>query len=120
MVIESKEFSDRACASALDKLAGMITTRSDRNIIVFNPLARARTDVVRVTAAEVGPQVRLRDATTGKDVPHQTLADGTIIFVAADVPSLGYKTFSLLPPSTPRSSRREEALTEESNIANRK
>ena len=29
MVVESKEFSDRACGSALDKLAGMITTRAD-------------------------------------------------------------------------------------------
>ena len=56
MVVESKEFSDRACGSALDKLAGMITTRADQNIIVFNPLARTRTDVVRLAAAEVGPR----------------------------------------------------------------
>ena len=114
MVIESKELSDRACGSAMDKLAGLITTRADRNIIVFNPLARARTDVVRLAAAEAGSRFQLRDATTGKDVSHQTLADGTIAFLAADVPSLGYKTFSLLPPSSPGSSRREEALTSQS------
>ena len=113
MVVESKEFSDRACGSALDKLAGMITTRADRNIIVFNPLARTRSDVVRV-AAEAGPQFQLREAATGKEVRYQTMADGTILFVAADVPALGYQTFSLLPPSSPRSSRRKEALTKES------
>ena len=96
MVIESKEFSDRACASALDKLAGMITTRADKNIIVFNPLARVRTDVARL-ATGIEQRFKLRDAATGKDVPHQTLADGTTIFIAADVPSIGYKTFSLLP-----------------------
>jgi hypothetical protein len=96
MVVESKEFSDRACGSALDKLAGMITTRADKNIVVFNPLARVRTDVVRL-APDVGPRFLLRDAVTGKDVPHQTLADGTTIFIAADVPSIGYKTFNLRP-----------------------
>src|ERR1035438_9376527 len=116
MVIESKEFSDRACASALDKLGGMITTRADKNIIVFNPLGRVRTDVVRL-APDVGPRFQLREAITGKDVPHQTLADGTTIFVAADVPSIGYKTFSLLPAAEQvergSPSRREAMRSEE-------
>jgi chitodextrinase len=101
MVVESKEFSDRACASALDKLTGLITTKADRNIVVFNPLVRTRTDVVRLPA-EAGLGFRLRDAVTGKNVPHQTLADGTIVFIAANVPSLGYKTFTLLPSPTDR------------------
>ena len=39
---------------------------------------------------------------------HQALSDGTVIFIAADVPSLGYRTFSVLPCSG--SDRREEAL----------
>ena len=65
MVVESKEFSDRACGSALDKLAGMITTRADKNVIVFNPLARSRTDLVRL-AVGVGPRFKLRNAVTGK------------------------------------------------------
>ena len=103
MVIESKEFSDRACGSALDKLAGMIATRAEQSIIVFNPLARARTDVVHL-ATGVGPRFKLRDATTGKDVPHQSLPDGTIGFVAADVPSLGYRIFSLITTPTDRPS----------------
>jgi hypothetical protein len=103
MVSESKEFSDRACASALDKLTGMITTKADKSVIVFNPLARTRSDVVRLPA-EVGPRFNLQDTATGRDIPHQVLADGTIVFVATDVPSLGYKTYTC-------SSRREEALT---------
>jgi hypothetical protein len=97
MVIEAKEFSDRACDSALAKLAGMITTRADRSVIVVNPLARIRSDAVRL-AAEVGQRFQLRDALTGKEVPCQTLTDGTTIFVATNVPSLGYKTFSLITP----------------------
>ena len=67
---------------ALDKLTGLITTKADRNIVVFNPLARTRTDVARLEA-KVEPGFLLRDAVTGKDVPHQTLAEGSIVFVAA-------------------------------------
>ena len=111
MVIESKEFSDRACRSALDKLAELITTRAGQNIIVFNPLARPRTDVVCLPAGQVESPFQLREATTGRDVPHQTLADGTVIFIAADVPALGYKTFSVLPPSMADLSQSKAALT---------
>jgi hypothetical protein len=107
MVIESKELSDRACGDAMDKLAGLITTRADRNIIVFNPLARARTDVVRLVVG-VGSRFKMRDAVTGKDVPCQALPEGTIGFVAADVPSLGYKTFSLSSPVERRSPTRRQ------------
>ncbi len=116
MVIEAKEFSDRACDRALGKLAGMITTGAARNIIVFNPLAHARTDVVRVAATELGLDSQLQDAVTRKTVPHQTLPDGTAVFVAADVPSLGYKTFSVQPPASPRSSRRKETPSGKSEV----
>jgi hypothetical protein len=112
MVVESKEFSDRACGSALTKLAGMITTRADMNIIVFNPLGRVRTDVVRLPAADLPPQFRLQDAVTGREVQQQPMQERTVIFIAADVPSLGYKAFSVLPSPPSRSSRRKEALTE--------
>jgi hypothetical protein len=99
MVVESKEFSDRAFESATSKLAGMITTGAATNIIVFNPLARTRTDVVRVTGPGFGQHFRLRDGVTGQEVAHQLLKDGTVVFIAAEVPSLGYKTFSVLPVS---------------------
>ena len=119
MVIESKAFSDRACAGALERLAGLITTRSERSIIVFNPLARTRTDLVRLAAGEIGPSFRLRDAVTGKDVPCQVLADGTVVFVAADVPSLGYKTFSLAPQPAARRSQSQSLPTSATGLENR-
>jgi Glycosyl hydrolases family 38 N-terminal domain/Glycosyl hydrolases family 38 C-terminal domain/Glycosyl hydrolases family 38 C-terminal beta sandwich domain len=112
MVVESKEFSDRALDGALHKLSGMITTRAKTNIVVFNPLARARTDVVRLAGVDLGHRFQLQDAVTGKAVPHQLLKDGTVMFIAADVPSLGYKTYSV------RSSRHKEALADQSPMAN--
>jgi hypothetical protein len=114
MVVESREFSDRARAGALDKLASLITTRTETNLIVFNPLARTRTDVVRLAGAGLGQQFRLQDAATGKEVAHQALPDGAIIFIAPDVPSLGHKTFSVRPSAPLRSSRREAALANRS------
>jgi hypothetical protein len=101
MVLESENFSKHALDTALEKLTGIITTSSDKNILVFNPLAHARSDVVRVAASGLGQSFNLVDASNGKVVPHQILADGTILFVAADVPSLGYKTYSVAPAAQP-------------------
>ena len=97
MVSESKEFGDRAFNGAVAKLADKITTRADRNLLVFNPLTRKRTDVVVVSGKQVDDNVRIVDSTSGVEVAHQKLADGSIMFIAADVPSLGYKAFDLLP-----------------------
>ncbi|HOX55743.1 MAG TPA: glycoside hydrolase family 38 C-terminal domain-containing protein [Candidatus Paceibacterota bacterium] len=119
MVVESKEFTDRARESALVRLAGMMTTTAATNILVFNPLTRTRTDVVRMAAAELGRRFQLRDGRTGKEVAHQALADGTVLFVAADVPSLGCKTFSVAASPATDSPQREEALSDESKIAER-
>ena len=96
MVVEAKEFCDRVRQGAFSRLTGLITTETDRNLIVFNPLAQLRTDVVRLAAEELPRPFRLVDVSTGKQAPHQILPDGTVIFVAADVPSMGYKTFSVV------------------------
>jgi hypothetical protein len=97
MVRESKEFSDRACEQALNKLVGLITTRAETNVVIFNPLTRVRTDVVHLGSAELGQNARLKDAMNGEAVPLQRLADGSLCFVAKDVPPLGYKTYSVAP-----------------------
>ncbi len=101
MVLESAEFSDHAREDALGKLAGMITTGAETNLIVFNPLTRTRTDVVRVSPAELGQHIGLKDASTHKEVPHQRLADGSLIFMATAVPPMGYKTYSVSRVSAP-------------------
>ncbi len=97
MVLEGEEFTTRALESSLDKLANLITTKSERNLIVMNPLPRARTDLVRFRPT--GLNFQIIDDSTGGRVPHQVLPDGDCLFVARKVPATGYKTFSLVPAS---------------------
>lgn len=102
MVAESREFSGRALAGALDRLAGAIARDTERTIVVFNPLVRERTDLVRVTDVKLAPEARLMDVATGKEVAWQRMPDGTAVFVAASVPSLGYRTFAITAGSSPK------------------
>jgi hypothetical protein len=101
MVIEAEERARSALDGALGRIAGLVATASDRSLVVFNPLARPRTDAVLVTAADLAG-LRVVDAATGRERPLQALPDGTAAFVAEDVPSLGYRTYSLVPGGGPR------------------
>lgn len=92
-----------------------------RSVIVFNPLAFDRTDVVRVTRFLPEKPFDLIDDQTGQKVPYQIVElDGPLVpvpyaaqrwargqfekrelfdcvFVAEKVPSMGYKTYRLAP-----------------------
>jgi alpha-mannosidase len=108
--------------SSLNRIAGLIALEEEgRHIVVFNPLSFRRTDVVRVTGLLVEEPFDLIDEVTGRRVPHQIVeldspqapvpysahryARGQfnrpelfdLVFVAEDVPSLGYKTYRIAP-----------------------
>ena len=106
MGTESREFTENALDVSLPKLTRLIKTSADKSIVVFNPLAWKRTDVVQISAAALSGEFDLVDASTGKVIAHQVLPNGQMIFIAADVPPTGYKTFSILPrrSATPASS----------------
>jgi hypothetical protein len=112
-----KEYAYRAASmagsalgDALESLAAKIPVE-DRSLVVFNPLSWARTDAVRVLHRGLKLNARayeLVDTATGEKTPYQALAEGgdprydTIVFVARDVPALGYKVYQLVPaPSRP-------------------
>lgn len=95
MVTESRDFTEHALDASLPKLTGMIKTKSPTNVVVFNPLAWKRTDLVHLPAAGLGADFQLVDAATGKVVARQKMPDGKVVFIAEDVPSTGYKTFSI-------------------------
>jgi hypothetical protein len=59
-----------------------------------------RTDLARIREADVGRDFYLEDTVTGKAVP--VLRDGgELVFVASDVPSLGYRSFAVVPAPEP-------------------
>jgi hypothetical protein len=126
---EKSHFAYRAAGLAqgvlsesIDKIAGKIRLEQpQRHIIVFNPLAFDRTDVVRVTRFARDKPFDLIDNETGAKVAYQIIElDGPLaplpyapqrwargqfekhelfdlVFVGENVPSMGYKTYRLAP-----------------------
>lgn len=72
-------------------------------IVVLNPLSWPRTDLVSLPLPPgAADPCRLRDEATGEVTPGQVLPDGTLLFVAADVPPLGYRRYQLEPAPAPQ------------------
>ncbi|HYJ92460.1 MAG TPA: hypothetical protein VEV84_14215, partial [Pyrinomonadaceae bacterium] len=64
--------------------------------IVYNGNSWTRSDVVRVDPPENGTKIiSITDLATGSPVNFDVDTDGRAIFLAKDVPSLGYKTFEI-------------------------
>ncbi len=109
-------------SKSVDKIAGLIELKEEgRYIAVFNSLSFQRTDVVRVSPFASEWPFDLVDEETGEKVAYQIVEldspqapvpysahryamgqrDRTelfeLLFVAEDVPSLGYKTYRLVP-----------------------
>lgn len=66
------------------------------NMVVYNAASWMRSDVVRIAAPEKGLRITgVRDLATDKKVAFDIDANGEAVFVAADVPSMGYKSFEV-------------------------
>lgn len=94
---DAEYFCDRALRASLDRLSAAIATDAPHTLVVFNPLARPRTDTVRFKAPATLGDCGLVDAVTGHAVTVDRLPSGELLFVAADVPATGYKTFRVVP-----------------------
>ena len=82
--------AERLLDHSLRAFSAGIATGSERRLVVFNPLAHARSDLVTVpdgVPSLVDPQ--------GRPMPTEKLSDGTTVFLATDVPAFGYKTYRL-------------------------
>ena len=108
-----KEVKERALgiiSNSLKAIASLINTISrgsnSISIIVFNPLSWSRTDLVEVEAEipRDWKSFTLVDP-EGKVIPYQILEAREennslhvkFLFIAEDVPSIGYKTYTMLP-----------------------
>ncbi len=104
----SQEIAESVVQKSLGVIVRTIDTATWRQdsasaipIVVFNPAAGPRTDVVELTAElprDVGTFV-VQDS-TGEITPHQAADDAegsSILFLARDVPGYGYKTFLVMP-----------------------
>ena len=108
LVKEARALAEAARTQAVDELSKLITTKQDRTIVVFNPLSFVRSDFVRLNPPSQG-QWSIKDNMTGSQVPSQVLPDGALLFLAENVPSLGYRTFSLIEGQGKQSVERPDA-----------
>ena len=105
------ELSGEVLDDALDLIGEHVDTGSDARgqpVVVFNSLSWERTDVVRVAVAFDEPTAGLRlvdndDAAVPFVVEHperdgdERLTSCIVAFVAGDVPSVGYRTYRVVP-----------------------
>jgi alpha-mannosidase len=99
---EAREIGEFELHAALSSLASRITTSSVRTgtpLIVFNSLAWPRTDLVRHALPHEQEEDYAVFDNKGNEIPSQTLTKGKydreILFIAQDIPSLGYRTYEL-------------------------
>jgi alpha-mannosidase len=82
----------------LDALARRVKRPDGHSLLVFNPLSWKRTDVVKISLPqsliEQKGNFRLIDRRTSREEPFQLLDEKSVLFLARDVPSLGYAVFS--------------------------
>jgi hypothetical protein len=99
LIAEAEAYTRSARTQAFDQFRQLIGTRHDSTVVVFNALSVPRSGFATLPLTG-GKQWKIIDNTTGKEVVSQEMPDGQVIFVAGDVPSLGFKSFRLV--RTPR------------------
>lgn len=115
MVVIAQEIADRVRAETLGRFAHAIKTDTEYSVVVFNSTSHLRTDLVTVTASQIPSDFRIEDALNGSEVPHQRTPDGDVVFLAKDVPALGYRTYRVLPDD---SDTTIQAITPETVLEN--
>ena len=88
--------SDVASTHVLsDSLAAvnMLIPATGKTIVVYNNLSWERSDVVTIKQNDLPAHFNITDVASGKAVNYQKIDEGTLVFVALNVPGLGYKTF---------------------------
>jgi predicted outer membrane repeat protein len=90
--------------SAVATLLGAMALSETDSIVVFNPLCWIRTDLVRVPVSETlfAEDFSLIDAVTFINVPYQKdSATSEILFIAENIPSIGFKRFDIVHSAPP-------------------
>ena len=106
----SKTLSDQLLGEVTAQIASLAPKGADNQIpiVVFNPLSWERSDVVEChfPAPPGAMSLALHDS-DGNEIPYEVLerqaqaGTTSIVFIAREVPSVGYKTYYVASSSTP-------------------
>ncbi len=103
--------AQQAFDTGFDAFSKHIPNSGGAAVVVFNPIAHARTDLAVVK----GSFEAFVDPETGRHLAAQALGDGTTIFLAPNVPAYGYKVFR----PAPRQAAQTTFTTTRDTIGNR-
>jgi alpha-mannosidase len=88
--------------AALRAIASRVKpTREGTPLVIFNRLSWVRSDPVTAVLPEGAPWPAAVVDDQGRRVPCQSAGERTIVFVASDVPAVGYRTFHAVAESDP-------------------
>jgi alpha-mannosidase len=88
--------AERVISASLAGVAGEVdTSGAGKSVLVFNPLSWSRSGVVEIPAGDA-EGLAIVDA-LGRRVPSQEVDGGMVIFLAEDVPSIGYREYRAAP-----------------------
>jgi hypothetical protein len=96
----ANEAAQRVEKEPSQALCRNIRTTRPLSLVVWKPLSWARGDIVRTPVPPSAPGTfRLLDLESGREVPYQIAkragVPDTLVFLAENVPSLGYRAFSI-------------------------
>lgn len=94
MVADASHYRKWACFDSL-KVGSLITTHTENMLIVFNPTDRSQTGPVSISPIMLPMFPGIVDAENGQRLKLQRLRDGSRVFVAPDIPSMGYRTYEV-------------------------
>ncbi len=106
---KSREIGEFELGQSLQAIAKNINTnavKKGKPLVVFNPLSWQRSDVVRYSLEKGDDQDYAVFDADGNEIPSQVVQTGKfereILFIAGDVPPIGYKVYELRaqPPKT--------------------
>jgi Glycosyl hydrolases family 38 C-terminal beta sandwich domain len=81
--------------SGVQTLLGQKEAKSE-TVVVFNPLSWARTDVATLKLHKGQKIAGLREVSTGATLPVQRISDTELVFLAKDVPAVGYRSYEII------------------------
>lgn len=93
---------------------------SEWNLLVYNGLSWTRSDVVKIPAPQSEAKITaIRDAATNQPLAFDVDAEGNAVFIAKDIPSFGYRTFTVMSaPGTAVSTLKEVPRAAEAKNSN--
>ncbi len=100
--VAANQAFDAIIADGLAALGQRVPTGEGNRVLVFNGLGWPRTGLVRVAGIKAGS--RITDVASGKTVPAQVVQEdgqSVLYFEGRDVPSVGYRVFTIQPGDNP-------------------